>query len=297
MAHCSEHSRAAFVRRGLAEAGRGLPAIEPGMPMPAGTGLDRRTFVARGRRPRPGRLRRRGSAAGAVRRGDRGCSGCSAATERARLGVPRWWRRCALAARADRRSALPPAAAAPGAARRSRPGVRRGRHADLASVAGTAGRAARRGEGERDARHRLRPPQPVALHLPALLGGRSRGRAADDGMARPLPRPGRQHEQPAPGPLARLEPAALARHGEDAGRRRRRAGQLRLLGARRLGRGVRADGRDDRQARRDPDPARSRARGRSRCSAPVGPALRAAHSVPPEGRQEAAARPGGLPGE
>ena len=48
MAHCSEHSRAAFVRRGLAEAGRGLPAIEPGMPMPAGTGLDRRTFVARG---------------------------------------------------------------------------------------------------------------------------------------------------------------------------------------------------------------------------------------------------------
>jgi uncharacterized protein (DUF1501 family) len=48
MTHCAEHSRAAFVRRGLAEAGRGLPAIEPGMPMPAGTGLDRRTFVARG---------------------------------------------------------------------------------------------------------------------------------------------------------------------------------------------------------------------------------------------------------
>ena len=48
MAHCSEHSRAAFVRRGLAEAGRGLPAIEPGMPVPAGTGLDRRTFIARG---------------------------------------------------------------------------------------------------------------------------------------------------------------------------------------------------------------------------------------------------------
>ena len=46
-----------------------------------------------------------------------------------------------------------------------------------------------------------------------------------------------------------------------------------------------------------PTHARSRARGRSRCSAPVGPALRAAHSVPPEGRQEAATRPGGLPGE
>ena len=48
MAHCSEHSRAAFFRRGLAEAGQGLPTIEPGMPVPAGTGLDRRTFVARG---------------------------------------------------------------------------------------------------------------------------------------------------------------------------------------------------------------------------------------------------------
>ena len=48
MAHCAEHSRAAFARRGLAEAGRGLPAIEPGMPVPAGTGLDRRTFIARG---------------------------------------------------------------------------------------------------------------------------------------------------------------------------------------------------------------------------------------------------------
>jgi uncharacterized protein (DUF1501 family) len=45
--HCNEFSRAAFVRRSAAEAGRGLPAIEPGMPRPAGTGLDRRTFVTR----------------------------------------------------------------------------------------------------------------------------------------------------------------------------------------------------------------------------------------------------------
>ena len=45
--HCDEFSRAAFMRRSAAEAGRGLPAIEPGMPLPAGTGLDRRTFVAR----------------------------------------------------------------------------------------------------------------------------------------------------------------------------------------------------------------------------------------------------------
>jgi uncharacterized protein (DUF1501 family) len=45
--HCDEFSRAALVRRGAAEAGRGLPAIEPGMPLPAGTGLDRRSFVTR----------------------------------------------------------------------------------------------------------------------------------------------------------------------------------------------------------------------------------------------------------
>jgi len=45
--HCDEFSRASLVRKTAAEAGRGLPAIEPGMPFPAGTGLDRRAFVAR----------------------------------------------------------------------------------------------------------------------------------------------------------------------------------------------------------------------------------------------------------
>ena len=44
--HCDEFSRASLIRRGAAEAGRGLPAIEPGMPQPAGTGLDRRSFVS-----------------------------------------------------------------------------------------------------------------------------------------------------------------------------------------------------------------------------------------------------------
>ncbi len=41
---CDECSRADVMR---AVAGRGLPAIEPGMPTPAGTGLTRRAFVAR----------------------------------------------------------------------------------------------------------------------------------------------------------------------------------------------------------------------------------------------------------
>src|SRR5215211_3827787 len=43
--HCKEHSRAAFMRE--AAAGNGLRPIEPGMPMPAGTGLSRRAFLAR----------------------------------------------------------------------------------------------------------------------------------------------------------------------------------------------------------------------------------------------------------
>jgi len=47
MACCDEHSRAELLRRGIARAGNGLPAIEEGMPTPAGTGLDRRTFIAR----------------------------------------------------------------------------------------------------------------------------------------------------------------------------------------------------------------------------------------------------------
>jgi len=45
--HCNEFSRAALLRRGAAEAGSGLPLIEPGMPSPAGTGLSRGAFLSR----------------------------------------------------------------------------------------------------------------------------------------------------------------------------------------------------------------------------------------------------------
>jgi uncharacterized protein (DUF1501 family) len=43
---CGDFSRAHLLRRAVAEAGQGLPAIEPGMPLPAGTGMTRRTFVS-----------------------------------------------------------------------------------------------------------------------------------------------------------------------------------------------------------------------------------------------------------
>jgi uncharacterized protein (DUF1501 family) len=44
---CAEHARAEVARRNVAEAGKGLPSIEAGMPLPAGTGLSRRSFLVR----------------------------------------------------------------------------------------------------------------------------------------------------------------------------------------------------------------------------------------------------------
>jgi len=44
---CNDFTRSQLLRRGAAVAGKGLPGIEPGMPLPAGTGVDRRTFLLR----------------------------------------------------------------------------------------------------------------------------------------------------------------------------------------------------------------------------------------------------------
>jgi uncharacterized protein (DUF1501 family) len=44
---CNNYTRSQLLRAGAAEAGKGLPAIEPGMPEPAGTGLSRRRFLSR----------------------------------------------------------------------------------------------------------------------------------------------------------------------------------------------------------------------------------------------------------
>ena len=45
--HCRDFSRNQLLRQAAAEAGKGLPSIEPGMPMPAGTGLTRRSMLVR----------------------------------------------------------------------------------------------------------------------------------------------------------------------------------------------------------------------------------------------------------
>ncbi len=44
---CNDFTRSQLLRAGIAQAGSGLPKIEPGMPLPAGTGLSRRSFLLR----------------------------------------------------------------------------------------------------------------------------------------------------------------------------------------------------------------------------------------------------------
>src|SRR4030081_3034200 len=44
---CNDFTRSQLLRAGIAQAGRGLPTIEPGMPLPAGTGMNRRSFMLR----------------------------------------------------------------------------------------------------------------------------------------------------------------------------------------------------------------------------------------------------------
>jgi uncharacterized protein (DUF1501 family) len=45
--HCDDYSRGQLLRRAAARAGDGLPPIDPGMPLPAGSGLTRRSFLLR----------------------------------------------------------------------------------------------------------------------------------------------------------------------------------------------------------------------------------------------------------
>ncbi|MDP8943169.1 MAG: DUF1501 domain-containing protein [Actinomycetota bacterium] len=45
--HCHDFTRGQLLRHAAAEAGRGLPQVEPGMPLPAGTGLTRRSMLMR----------------------------------------------------------------------------------------------------------------------------------------------------------------------------------------------------------------------------------------------------------
>ena len=87
-----------------AQAGRGLRGIEPGMPTPAGTGLNRRAFLARWQRARAVGVRRHAAVAARVRGGHRRRRRLLAAG--ADLDLPVRRPRLAVGARAGRRPAL-----------------------------------------------------------------------------------------------------------------------------------------------------------------------------------------------
>ena len=270
---CNNYTRSQLLRSAAAEAGKGLPAIEPGMPEPAGTGLVAAQLPLAQRRASrspvygaskiPLAAFEEGiaqAAADATRSSSRSSS--TAASTRSAC-----WRRSATrATRSCGRTS--PSRPAPG-----RPSPRTPR-LQLAPGRREPGDPARRGQGQRLPGDRLRPPRPVALHLAPLLRDRRARRRLPHRLAGPLPRPRRRRRQPAAGPLDGRLALADDRHRRQAGGGDRQRRRLRpLVGGRRTGRGrdvpqlrplrlaarrlaglaqVRASDRPDRQAAHGP---------------------------------------------
>ena len=246
---CNDYSRSQLLRRAAAEAGQGLPAIEPGMPLPAGTGLTRRSFVSRATglalavygaaQPRPEGVRGRDraprpQAPRPTRSSSR--SSCRAASTRSRcsrpIGAP------ALRAAAARRSRCPPAQGTPFA---EDPRLRW--HPTLAAARRRCTARARSRSSRRSA-----TTTPTSRTSPRATTGRSASStrsAAGGWLGRYLDQHG-VADNPLQGLDARLRPPpALAAHDVPVaavGAARR----LRLLDARRVGRPV--AGQDARRA-------------------------------------------------
>ena len=203
----------------------GCPSIEPGMPLPAGTGMSRQSLLlalgragARGLRARPASPRR-----------------CSRRESRAQPRAPAdpILVSIFLEGGADALSALYPADDP--VYQSLRPNLKLAAGAGqvfsentklpLASRALAAGHAARPGQGRGPARGRLHERRPVPLHLAPLLGGGRHRPLAPDRLARALPGRRRHAGQPAPGPCPRrpAEPVARDRVGPGRGDRRARA--------------------------------------------------------------------------
>ena len=178
------------------------------MPLPAGTGLTRRKFVAKSLG-----LALSVYGAGKLQFFDEGIANAPRRPELADPGqrLPAGRRRLALAPLPAGRPALREVPHRPRGHRRHT--VHRGSDALLEPGARAARAVARRGQGDRAAGDRLRPSRPVALHLPPLLGGRRHRSASADGLARPLPRHRRRGGQPAAGPLDHRQPRAVAGDG------------------------------------------------------------------------------------
>ena len=209
MGCCREHSRSALLRHGVARGrARASPPSSPGMPLPAGTGLDRRALLLRSAPASHSPSTARSSLAPASF--EEGIGDARAATARQQVLVSVF-----LDGGADSLSMLAPVgdpryrklrpslALAPGAGR----AVRRGRAAALAPFARAARDTPRRGQGDR-------PPRRSATRTPNQSHFTSRHfwevGATDERLARPAGSAAistaSAARQPAPGPLARLEP-------------------------------------------------------------------------------------------
>ena len=193
--HCKEHSRAAILRQAAAAsaagAGAGLRAIEPGMPLPAGTGLSRRSFLARSTGLA---LAVFGGSALAPRAYEHGIADAMAAARQNTVLVSVF-----LDGGLDTLSLLAPVDdadlpdPAPDAEAGAEPGadVRRRPAAPVARRGGPAQDAARAEPDDGDPGDRLLEPEPVALHLAPLLRGRRAQRVRPGRLAGPLAGPQR----------------------------------------------------------------------------------------------------------
>ena len=223
---CNNYTRSKLLRSAAAEAGKGLPAIEPGMPTPAGTGLSRRSFLSwsaglalsvYGASKIPLAAFEEGIAQAA--QGDKILvsvffdGGIDALSVLAPVGDPRY-------------SQLRPNLALSPEAGTEFTEDNRLRWHPAAEVAGDP---ARRGESQRLPGDRVRPSRPVPLHLAPLLRDRRARDRVPHRLARPLPRPGRDRRQPAAGALDGRPALADDRHRRQAGRGDRQRRRLRPL--------------------------------------------------------------------
>ncbi len=247
---CNDFTRSQLLRSGFAQAGRGLPSIEPGMPLPAGTGLNRRSFMLRSA---GAMLSVYGAAALSPRRLEEGIAqAAAAAPPRSPVLVSIF-----MEGGWDALSVLAPVGEAAYHELRPSLGLQEGEGTPFSEDETlmwhpqAGGLAQLHAEGKVSVFPAIgyEPARREPLHEPPLLGGGRTQRSDPLGLDGPLPRRRRRNRQPAAGPLARLLARARARH-----RTRARGGGLLAVGLRLLG--VRARRTADRARARRVRPAR-----------------------------------------
>ena len=231
---CGNYTRSQLMRESVAraaEAGKGLPAIETGMPVPAGHRALAPLLPVAQRRPGPGRLRRDEAAAGGLRGGHRPRGH---QRQGPRLDLLRRRHRLDERARPDRALPVRRPAADPGAPARPDPGVQRGHRACSGTPPRTGSRTLH-AEGKVSTFPAIGYTSPNQSHFTSRhfyeigeleIGGTHR-------LAGPLPRPHGQRRQPAPGAVAGRQPLPLARHRSTSRSPRSRRHRLRHVDPRR----------------------------------------------------------------